>query len=306
MQREPGRLADGVFDLLVIGGGCTGAGVALDAATRGLRVGIVDKGDWASATSSASSKLVHGGLRYLEYGYLGLVYESLAERRRLLRNAPHLVRPLRFVLPFYRRSRMPAWKGRVGLWVYDLLAGPHNLSSSRRIAPLQLRKAFPALRATGLIGAAEYFDAQMDDARLGLEIVRTATNFGAAASNYVEVIGFDGPGHVQLRDVLTGEVLTAQARQVLNATGPWVEAIRRLSQCEPAAQARVGDAPLACAAGSQAASQSKAPLLEPTKGIHIIIRGTPFADGGEPRSRETGFTLLHPSDGRVFFVLPWM
>src|SRR5437868_13746412 len=162
MKRNLDGLTDETFDLLILGGGITGAGVALDATLRGLRVALIDKGDFASGTSSISSKLVHGGLRYLEHGALGLVYEALHERARLLRNAPHLVRPLRFVLPFFRRSRLPAWKGRVGLWLYDLLAGRHNLAASRRVSPLQLRKAFPTLRAAGLVGGAEYHAAQMD------------------------------------------------------------------------------------------------------------------------------------------------
>src|SRR5918912_1190692 len=115
MKRDVEALADGTFDLLVLGGGITGAGVALDAATRGLRVALIDKGDFASGTSSASSKLVHGGLRYLEHGHLRLVREALVERRRLLRNAPHLVRPLRFVLPVFRGGRLPAWKALAGL-----------------------------------------------------------------------------------------------------------------------------------------------------------------------------------------------
>src|SRR5688500_14078914 len=131
MKRTLDALTDGPFDLLVLGGGITGAGIALDAALRGLRVALIDKGDFASGTSSISSKLVHGGLRYLEQGDLGLVREALRERRRLLRNAPHLVRPLRFVLPFYRGTRVPPWKWRAGLWLYDLLAGRDNLRPSR-------------------------------------------------------------------------------------------------------------------------------------------------------------------------------
>src|SRR5215475_1913286 len=130
MKRSVGSLADNVFDLLVLGGGITGAGVALDAATRGLRVALIDKGDFASGTSSASSKLVHGGLRYLEHGDFRLVYEALQERRLLLRNAPHLVRPLRFVLPFRAGARVPPWKWRAGLLLYDLLAGRDNLRHS--------------------------------------------------------------------------------------------------------------------------------------------------------------------------------
>src|SRR6516162_4005874 len=131
MKRMPEALTDGPFDLLILGGGITGAGVALDAVLRGLRVALIDKGDFASGTSSASSKLVHGGLRYLEHGDLWLVYEALHERRRLLRNAPHLVRPLRFVLPFYVGARVPPWKWRAGLMLYDLLAGGGNIRQSR-------------------------------------------------------------------------------------------------------------------------------------------------------------------------------
>src|SRR5256885_16530617 len=122
MKRNVAALADGPFDLLVLGGGITGAGVALDAAVRGFRVALIDKGDFASGTSSVSSKLVHGGLRYLEHGDFALVYEALAERGRLLRNAPHLVRPLRFLLPFYRTARVSPWKWRLGPTLYDLLA----------------------------------------------------------------------------------------------------------------------------------------------------------------------------------------
>ncbi len=284
-RREPGKLREGVFDLLIVGGGSSGAGIALDAASRGFRVAIVDKGDFSSATSSASSKLVHGGLRYLEYGEIRLVYEALAERRHLLRNAVHLVKPLRFVLPFFRDSRLPRWKGRVGLWAYDLLAGSHNLGRSRDLSTLRLRNAFPALRSGVMLGGAAYWDAQMDDARLGLAIVRSAVQHGAFACNYLEGINFDlrGPlSEVQLRDSFTGEMQLVRARQVLNAAGPWVDAVRRL-----------------------AGEQTAAAELQPTKGVHIIVAGTPYADGGEPLSRETAFTLLHPSDGRVFFVLPW-
>src|SRR3954447_21226650 len=131
MRRDLSALSEGVHDLLILGGGITGAGVALDAALRGLRVALVDKGDFAGGTSSVSSKLVHGGLRYLEHGDVRLVYEALHERRRLLTNAPHLVRPLRFVLPFYRGGRVPGWKWRTGLTLYDLLAGSGNLRRSR-------------------------------------------------------------------------------------------------------------------------------------------------------------------------------
>src|SRR4051812_45961764 len=157
MQRDLGPLACEAFDLLVLGGGITGAGVALDATLRGLRVGLIDKGDFASGTSSVSSKLVHGGLRYLEHGNFRLVYEALHERRLLLENAPHVVHPLRFIIPYYRGARMPAWKWRTGLALYDLLAGTGNLHRSRPLDLRGLRNEFPGLQPAGLYGGAEYF-----------------------------------------------------------------------------------------------------------------------------------------------------
>src|SRR5438105_4915787 len=159
MIRTLDTFRDGSFDLLVLGGGITGAGVALDATTRGLRVALVDKGDFASGTSSVSSKLIHGGLRYLEHGDFGLVHEALQERRLLLRNAPHLVRPLRFVIPFCRGARVPAWKWRLGLTVYDTLAGRHNLHRSRPLRLAELRRQFPMLQPPRLHGGADYHDA---------------------------------------------------------------------------------------------------------------------------------------------------
>jgi glycerol-3-phosphate dehydrogenase len=286
VRREPALLTEGKFDVLVIGGGITGAGVALDAAARGMKVALVDKGDFACATSSASSKLVHGGLRYLEHAQFHLVYEALSERRRLLRNAPHLVKPLRFILPFYRRSRLPRWKARIGLYFYDLLAGSHNLRRSRDMSVLRLRRSFPALRPQGLIGAAEYYDAQMEDSRLCLEVIRSAVSLGACCVNYVEASRIDfssnDEAEILLTDRIGNDKYIVRARQVLNATGPWVDAVRRM-----------------------AGNLDSAPALQPTKGVHVIVAGTSFADGGEPLSRRTGFTLLHPEDGRVFFVLPW-
>ncbi len=300
MKRMPGALTEQAFDLLILGGGITGAGVALDASLRGLRVALIDKGDFASGTSSISSKLVHGGLRYLEHGEIHLVYEALRERGRLLSNAPHLVWPLRFVLPFYRGERVPPWKWRAGLLLYDLLAGSSNIHRARACPVRSLEREFPGLLRTGLLGGAEYWDAQMDDARLCLEVLRTASKQGLKAANYVEAVGFEksagrivgvhaldrltGSGTAQavrsepdgLRRSASGQqTLTIRARQVLNATGPWADSIRKL------------------------AGEEGGPLLRPTKGVHLIAPGL-FAD------RETGFLLLHPADGRVFFVLPWL
>jgi glycerol-3-phosphate dehydrogenase len=277
MRRDVGTLTDGTFDLVVLGGGITGAGVALDATLRGFRVALIDKGDFASGTSSVSSKLVHGGLRYLEHGDFRLVYEALHERRLLLENAPHLVRPLRFVIPFYRGARVRPWKWRTGLTLYDLLAGASNIRRSRPLRVAELRREFPGLRTAGLEGGAAYFDAQMDDARLCLEVVRTAVGQGACAANHVEAVGFErGAGTitgVRAVDRAGGGELLLRTRQVVNATGPWVDAVCRLA----------GDA--------------SGPALQPTKGVHLVVpdRGLPAA-----------FLLLHPADGRVFFVIPWL
>jgi glycerol-3-phosphate dehydrogenase len=276
MRRSTEPLAREALDLLVLGGGITGAGVALDAALRGLRVGLIDKGDFASGTSSASSKLVHGGLRYLEHGDVRLVREALRERGRLLRNAPHLVRPLRFVLPFYQGARVPPWKWRAGLALYDLLAGAANIRPARPLSARRLRREFPGLRAGGLLGGAEFFDAQMDDARLCIEVLRTAARQGARLANYVEAVGFERGGGgvcgVRARDRLGGGELVVRARLVVNATGPWGDAVRRL------------------------AGEDDGPHLRPTKGAHVVAPG---------RGHGAGFLLLHPADGRVFFVLPW-
>src|SRR5271156_6521715 len=152
MKRNVESLAGPVFDLVIIGGGITGAGVALDAALRGLRVALIDKGDFASGTSSISSKLVHGGLRYLEHGDFRLVWEALHERGLLLRNAPHLVRPLRFVIPCYRGWRVPRWQWRLALTLYDLLAGKRNIHRSWAVARHSLLREFPGLSPAGLSG----------------------------------------------------------------------------------------------------------------------------------------------------------
>jgi glycerol-3-phosphate dehydrogenase len=277
LNRNVDSLQDQRFDLLILGGGITGAGVALDAALRGFRTALIDKGDFASGTSSVSSKLVHGGLRYLEHGGFHLVYEALHERRLLLENAFPLVRPLRFVIPFYRRSRMPAWKARAGLVLYDLLAGSSNLRRSQPLTKKVLHEQFPDLRREHILGGAEYYDAQMDDARLCLSVIRTASLQGARVANYVEAIAFEKrEGRVtavRARDQVTGVEFVIHARQILNATGPWSDAVARL------------------------AGDNTGPLLQPTKGVHVIV---------PHRNTGSALLLLHPADGRVFFIIPWM
>jgi glycerol-3-phosphate dehydrogenase len=277
VQRNLDALIREQFDLLILGGGITGAGVAVDAASRGWRVALIDKGDFASGTSSVSSKLIHGGLRYLEHGHIYLVYEALHERRWLLRAAPHLVTPLRFVLPFYQGARVPPWQWRLGLMLYDLLAGGANIHRSRPLLQADLRREISGLRCGSRLGGAVYYDAQMDDARLCLEVLHTAVAHGAVIANYVEAIAFEKSGTtiqgVVARDHVAGKEFSIRARQVLNATGPWVDAVGKL------------------------AGGTAEPRLAPTKGVHIIL---------PDRQLAAALLLLHPRDGRVFFVIPWL
>ena len=270
-------LATTRFDLLVVGGGITGAGVARDAALRGLRVALVEARDFASGTSSRSSRLVHGGVRYLEHGHVHLVFESSRERRLLLRLAPHLVRPLRFTWPVYRGARVPRWKLVAGLMLYDALALFRNVAAHRPLTAAGVLEREPALDADGLVGGASYWDAETDDSRLTLATALDAAAAGAVVLNHAAVERLareDGrcTGAV-VRDRLTGEAITVAARVVVNATGPWSDELRRLD--EPDARAGVRG----------------------TKGVHILV----------PRARlgnEAALTLLSPVDGRVMFALP--
>jgi glycerol-3-phosphate dehydrogenase len=272
MHRHVEALESQTYELLVLGGGITGAGVALDAALRGVRVALIDKGDFASGTSSISSKLVHGGLRYLEQRQIGLVYEALRERRRLLHNAPHLVWPLRFVIPVYAGSRIPWWQWRAGVMLYDILAGRENLQHSQSRPAHWFQQQFPALKVEALQGGVEYADAQMDDARLVIEVLRTAAQHGAVVCNYIEAMRFEGDT-VHAVDHQSGRDVRLRANVIVNATGPWSDRVRQL------------------------AGEDDGPLLAPTKGVHLILADQGFANA---------FLFLHPTDGRVFFVIPWL
>ena len=271
MAREP-------VDVLVIGGGITGAAIARDAALRGFRTALVEKGDFGSGTSSVSSRLIHGGLRYLEQYDLHLVLEASRERRVLLRIAPHLVRPLPFVFPVYRGARVPSWKLRCGLWLYDLLAAFRNVRVHRWLGRKATLRLEPGLRDKDLRAAGLYYDAQTDDARLVLATMRSAAQAGAHVANYVEVVSLVKPdGHVRgatVRDLLSGDTRTVRSLIVVNACGPWVDQLRRLD--EPDAT----------------------PVLRLTKGAHVAV----------PRQRlgnTHAITMTSPIDGRVMFVLPW-
>jgi glycerol-3-phosphate dehydrogenase len=268
------------WDLLVIGGGVTGAGIAHDAALRGMRVALVEAGDLGGGTSSRSSRLVHGGLRYLESFGFGLVWESSAERARLLRLAPHLVRPLPFLFPLYRNGPVGRTALRAGMVLYDVLAAFRNIRGHRMLSPERVIEEEPTLRRDGLIGAALYYDASVDDARMALAAARAAAEAGAVVVSYAPAEAFlvegDGVRGVLARDLRDPSVppMTVRARVVLNATGPWSDRVRAL------------------------ADPDCAPRLRTTKGVHIMI----------PRARmgnRHAVTLRSPVDDRVMFVLPW-
>jgi glycerol-3-phosphate dehydrogenase len=269
-------LARDLFDVLVVGGGITGAGVARDAAMRGLRTALVEKDDFASGTSSRSSRLVHGGVRYLEHGDLRLVFEASHERRLLRRLAPHLVRPLAFTWPVYAGARIARWKLAAGLTLYDLLASFRNVARHELLGAGGVLRREPRLLRDGLRGGARYWDALTDDARLTLATVRSAAAAGATVVNHARVTALVHSGArvagARVIDQLDGAAFGIAARAVVNATGPWSDETERL------------------AGGAESA-------VHGSKGVHVIV----------PRERignQAALTLLTPQDGRVFFVLP--
>ncbi len=274
------RLAREPFDLLVIGGGITGAGIARDAQMRGVKVALVDKGDFASGTSSRSSKLVHGGLRYLEHGEIKLVLEASRERDLLRRRlAPHLVHPLPFLFPVYRGDRVGMLRLGAALWLYDGLAIFRNVGMHRHLSAERVRLIEPGLRTMQLRGGMLYYDCWTDDARLTLENILSAHAEGAVVCNHMAVRGFGyhSGGRLEkteLEDQFSGERISVSARIVVNATGPWVDRIRELD--DP--QAR--------------------PLLRPTKGVHVLVPR-------EKLGNRYAVVLRGVRDQRVMFVIPW-
>lgn len=282
------------LDVLVIGGGITGAGVALDAAARGYRVGLIERGDFASGTSSWSTKLVHGGIRYLPEFDIALVREALIERGRLLRNAPHLVQPLAFVLPLYDTSRHPVGLPiappfglglgfilDAGLWVYDVLAGKENVGEHRRLSREQTIERASSLIPDGIKTGYIYYDARTDDTRLTMAVLRTAVAHGALVANYAEATRFAHEGEritgAWVRDTLNPKTdeRPIRARHVVNATGVWAEQTERL------------------------AGESPGLHIAPSKGVHLVFeRATLGID-------EEAIVLPETEDGRIIFVVPW-
>ena len=275
-------MATDEVDIIVVGGGITGAGAALDAASRGLSVGLVEARDWAAGTSSRSSKLIHGGLRYLEHLHFGLVREALRERALLVeRLAPHLVHPVPFLFPLRHRGFDRAYVGS-GLVFYDLMAGSWRdgrtraIPRHRHLSRRQTLTIAPAIRSRGLRGGFRYFDAQVDDARYTLEVVRTAASFGAKVANQAKVVGFLRHGErvrgVVVRDEETGNEFEAKARQVICAGGVWTAELQSLAGVASGLEVRM------------------------SKGVHLVLPR-------ESLTLETG--LIVRAEKSVLLVIPW-
>ncbi|KAI0632262.1 DAO-domain-containing protein [Trametes polyzona] len=273
------------FDLLIVGGGATGAGVAVDAASRGLKVALVERDDFSSGTSSKSTKLVHGGVRYLQkavmeldYEQYKLVREALHERKIFLQTAPYLSAMLPIMLPIYKYWQVPYYW--VGCKMYDLLAGKENMESSYLMSKGKALEAFPMLKQDGLVGALVYYDGQHNDSRMNMALIMTAVQQGAVVANHVEVTSLDKDGSVgkingaRVRDALTGQEWNIRAKGVVNATGPFSDALLKMD------------------------NPNHTPIVQPSSGTHITL-----PNYYSPRT----MGLLDPatSDGRVIFFLPW-
>ena len=268
--------ADPHFDVAVIGGGATGLGVALDAASRGLRVVLVEAQDFAKGTSSRSTKLVHGGVRYLAQGNISLVREALHERTVLLRNAPHIAQPLAFVMPCYRWWESPFYG--LGLKMYDMLAGDAGLGKTQRLNRAQTLAELPTAQSAGLQGSVKYWDGQFDDARMALAIARTAAQQGALLLNYCRaerLIYDDGAiSGVECTDTLSATTYRIHSRCVINATGVWVDGLRQ----------KDADAP---------------PMVSPSQGVHLVV-------DREFLPSDAALIVPKTADGRVLFAVPWL
>lgn len=276
LSRLDGDAAGELWDVIVIGGGATGLGVAVDAQTRGYRTLLLEQRDFAQATSSRSTKLVHGGVRYLQQGNVALVLEALRERGLLCRNAPHLVHDLAFVVPRYRWWEGPFYG--IGMRLYDVLAGKLNLARSRHLRRQETIDRIPNVEQENLLGGTMYHDAQFDDARLALTLAQTAAEHGATMLNYVrveELLKDDGTvSGVRAIEVESGKSLTIRGRVVINATGVFADRVRQLDN---------PDLP---------------PMVKPSQGVHIVLDRS-F------QPSDTAIMVPQTDDGRVLFVIPW-
>jgi glycerol-3-phosphate dehydrogenase len=275
MEKDLTKVENEIYDICIIGGGIYGAWAALDAAQRGLSVIIVEQSDWGSATSQSSSKLLHGGLRYLEQFEFGLVRKSLKERDVLAKIVPHLVKPLRFIVPLYQSSRVGPFKMRLGLKIYDQLAGQSLTSKPhKRVDADDLFEMYPWLEQQEFKAALEYSDAQTDDSRLTFQIIQAASSCGVDALSYTEATithTMDRLKTIQLYQSEGQKSVNIQSKCVLMTTGPWKDA-------------KIGR-------NSKAKEKSRL-----TKGVHLILPSL---------SLQHAMTLMAPDDGRVFFLIPW-
>lgn len=265
------------WDIIVIGGGATGLGAAVDAVSRGYRTLLLEQGDFACETSSRSTKLIHGGVRYLRQGNLGLVREALRERRILLNNAPHLVHDSPFVIPLYSWWELPFYG--IGMGLYDLLAGAHSLGHSRRLSREETIRLIPTVRRENLRGGIVYHDGQFNDSRMAVCLARTVADLGGIPLNYMKVSGLTAkPGGIAVvtaTEIESGREYTLSARAVINATGVATDQVRRMD--EP----------------------SCAPLITPSQGAHIVLDRS-FLPGN------CAVMIPHTDDGRVIFAIPWL
>jgi glycerol-3-phosphate dehydrogenase len=277
MIRDIQKLARHKFDLIVVGGGINGAAIAHMAADNGLSVALLDKGDFASGTSSKSTKLVHGGIRYLENFEFDLVSEALQERYIQFKSAPHLVKPISFLIPVYEGDKRPLWMMKLGVAMYDSLAGKFKLGPHRTFSAKELLAQEPSLNPQGLKGGVLYYDAQMDDARLCLENVLMAAYEGAKVANYVEVLSLMKENSkavgVVAKDVTTGQIFEIRAKRVVCALGPWMKGAFKDDR------------------------RSIKHSVRTTKGIHLVYKGQ--------ISKHAVLIQTH-QDKRIFFVIPWM
>jgi glycerol-3-phosphate dehydrogenase len=268
---------DDAFDVVVIGGGASGLGAAVDAVSRGYKTALIEAVDFAQGTSSRSTKLIHGGVRYLAEGDIHLVREALRERAILRKNAPHLVHDLGFICPAYRWYEAPYYFA--GLTAYDLLAGRENFGRNRYLSARETVARLPALSARGLRGAIRYHDGQFDDARLAISLARTAIDLGAVVVNYARAVAFERKGTrisgVRVCDGETGGEVSVRARVVVNATGVFSDELRGLD--DPAAR----------------------PLLKLSRGSHIVVPHDAFPG-------DDALLVPKTDDGRVLFIIPWL
>ncbi|HVF53298.1 MAG TPA: glycerol-3-phosphate dehydrogenase/oxidase [Actinomycetota bacterium] len=277
LERLASTTPEHPLDVLVVGGGITGAGTALDAAARGLRVGLVEKRDFASGTSSKSSKLVHGGLRYLEQREFGLMREASTERDLLRRLAPHLVEPIPFVLPVSDRLRRAMFG--VGLWAYDALATFRNLKIHRHLDENETKMLVPALRTSKVRGGYLFYDCKTDDVRLVMEVLVQARRYGAAVANYAEVRSLEGSEQVcraDVADTVGGTTFPVFARRIIVAAGVWTDDVERL------------------------ADPTLDPRVRPSKGVHLVFRRDVL-----PMAEAAAF-IPDAERKRMLFVIPWL